>query len=182
MGLASAAVILAALATSGTTRSDSTVVPSPPSASTAIPSPPSDSPDRDCAGVFYPIELTIEPHEAATPGGVATATVRVSVDQAMGAVELECVPAPELAWLSPPLTLSIERLVPGETLERELAVRLPASLDRQVIEVTVRGWMGGSPMARSAIWSLSPGGEEPSREVARQDGSRVREVAARRIR
>ena len=76
----------------------------------------------------------------------------------------------------------IDRLAPGDVWTQEIAVQLPVSFDRRTVEVTVEGWIHGEPLSRSTIWNLLPGGPEESREVVRPDGSRVREVAARRIR
>lgn len=129
----------------------------------------------------YPLEVTVEPEGNVLPGLIATATLRVAVARAMGQVELEVVPGDGLQLVSQ-RRISLDRLVPGEVYEQQLAVRLPASLERRVVEITVRGWMNGAPIERSAVWNLLPGGDEASREVIRPDGSIVREVAARRVR
>jgi hypothetical protein len=155
-----------------------------PASSVAVTAEPPETPrtdERDCAGVFYPIELTIDPAGQAVAGEIALATIRVRTRRPIGALEIRYLPSPGLTWLSVPYE-AIERLSPGQELVRDVTVRLPAGLARRIVEVKVRGWIDGYPMERSAVWNLDPRGPEPSLEVIRPDGSRVREVAARRIR
>jgi hypothetical protein len=135
----------------------------------------------DCGGVFYPLEVTIEPEGSAAPGALATATLRVTASRVLGQVELELSPGAGVELLTEP-TISVERIAPGEAYERQIVARLPQSLERRIVEITVSGWINGARLERSTIWNLLPGGPELSREVLRSDGTRLREVPARRIR
>ena len=135
----------------------------------------------DCAGVFYPLAVTIEPDGHAAPGALATATLRVTAARVLGQVELELSPGAGVELLTEP-TISVERIAPGEAYERQIVARVPQSLERRVVEITASGWINGARLERSTIWNLLPGGPEPSREVLRADGTRLREVPARRIR
>ena len=158
--------------------------PGPEQAPAPISEPVPEPPLRDgvdCAGVFYPLQVSVEPDGDAAPGAVVSATIRVTAARAMGRVELECSAGDGVELLADP-AVSAERIAPGETYERRIVARLPQSSQRRVVEVTVRGWIDGARLERSTIWNLVPAGPELSREVLRADGTRVREVPARRIR
>lgn len=161
--------------------------PSSPVPEPAVPSvsqlgaPPLPQTAVDCAGVFFPLEVTIEPERNAAPGALATATLRVTAARVLGKVELELSPGAGVELLTEP-AISVERIAPGEAYERQIVARLPQSLERRVVEITVSGWINGARLERSTIWNLLPGGPELSREVLRADGTRLREVPARRIR
>ena len=150
----------------------------------AAPSPPVAARDRaaSCtANVMHPIQVHVTALDPVVRG--ATLRLRVSASSARELRRAEILMvsdggAPRVGAGS----LALGTLTPGRQAEGVFTVSVPRSGSRFYLQFQVVGEGPLGPLTRGACYNILPDGPlESGRVVVNPDGSRVLEVAARRI-